>query len=92
MVKLNELKDFMRLESLIVFIQMVIWPARLAERYITVDERRHILSEVNSLVQNDQWSDALIKVIGKKIFKKFNMEIILVFYRALIRNDYQFYH
>ncbi|VDN52403.1 unnamed protein product [Dracunculus medinensis] len=54
--------------SVIVFVwkhykKMVIWPARLAERYITVDERRHILSEVNSLVQNDQWSDALIKVI-----------------------------
>ncbi|KHN73299.1 hypothetical protein Tcan_06958 [Toxocara canis] len=56
--------------SVIIFVwkhykKMVIWPARLAEKYVTVDERRHILSSVNSLVQNDQWSEALTQVVAE---------------------------
>uniref|UniRef100_A0A0M3IR53 Uncharacterized protein n=1 Tax=Ascaris lumbricoides TaxID=6252 RepID=A0A0M3IR53_ASCLU len=55
--------------SVIVFVwrhykKMVIWPARLAEKYVTAEERRHILASVNSLVQNDQWSEALTQVIA----------------------------
>uniref|UniRef100_A0A914C1B7 Uncharacterized protein n=1 Tax=Acrobeloides nanus TaxID=290746 RepID=A0A914C1B7_9BILA len=53
--------------SVIVFVwrhykKMIIWPARLAERYITMDERKNILSRVNDLVQNDRWSEALTQV------------------------------
>uniref|UniRef100_A0A914ZW40 Uncharacterized protein n=1 Tax=Parascaris univalens TaxID=6257 RepID=A0A914ZW40_PARUN len=55
--------------SVIVFVwkhykKMVIWPARLAEKYVTAEERRHILASVNSLVQNDQWLEALTQVIA----------------------------
>lgn len=42
---------------------MVIWPARLAASYITVEERKQILASVNDLVQTDHWSEALTKVI-----------------------------
>ncbi|VDK42379.1 unnamed protein product [Anisakis simplex] len=55
--------------SVIVFVwthykKLVIWPARLAEKYVTADERRQILSSVNSLVQTDQWSEALTQVVA----------------------------
>lgn len=42
---------------------MVIWPARLAASYITVEERKHILAGVNDLVQTDRWAEALTKVV-----------------------------
>ncbi|CAK5090936.1 unnamed protein product [Meloidogyne enterolobii] len=43
--------------SVIVFVwrhykKLIIWPARLAERYITHGERKAILARVNDLVQN----------------------------------------
>ncbi|KAI3418856.1 hypothetical protein GPALN_007956 [Globodera pallida] len=56
--------------SVIVFVwrhykKMVIWPARLAERYITQSERKAILARVNDLVQNDKWSEAISQVIAE---------------------------
>jgi hypothetical protein len=56
--------------SVIVFVwrhykKMLISPARLAERYITSDERKRILMRVNDLIQNDRWPDALIQVINE---------------------------
>ncbi|GMS90764.1 hypothetical protein PENTCL1PPCAC_12939, partial [Pristionchus entomophagus] len=55
--------------SIIIFVwqhykKMIIWPARLAERYVTVEERRAILSKVNKLAQGDEWYSALTEVIG----------------------------
>ncbi len=44
---------------------MVIWPARLAERYISESERAAILGEVNELMQTDQWAAALVRVVGQ---------------------------
>uniref|UniRef100_A0A0K0CWQ3 Protein tweety homolog n=1 Tax=Angiostrongylus cantonensis TaxID=6313 RepID=A0A0K0CWQ3_ANGCA len=44
---------------------MIIWPARLAEKYVTVEERKHILSKVNELIQADQWYLALSQVIAE---------------------------
>uniref|UniRef100_A0A915CTY6 Uncharacterized protein n=1 Tax=Ditylenchus dipsaci TaxID=166011 RepID=A0A915CTY6_9BILA len=43
--------------------KMIIWPARLAERYITSDERKDILTRVNDLIQTDRWAEALSFVI-----------------------------
>ncbi|KAL7080285.1 hypothetical protein ACQ4LE_000916 [Meloidogyne hapla] len=56
--------------SVIVFVwrhykKLIIWPARLAERYITQGERKAILARVNDLVQNDRWSDAIAQVIAE---------------------------
>ncbi|CAI4232327.1 unnamed protein product [Auanema sp. JU1783] len=56
--------------SVIIFVwehykKMIIWPARLAERYITSDERRRILTDVNEFAQTDQWSKALTQVISE---------------------------
>nr|CAD2172085.1 unnamed protein product [Meloidogyne enterolobii] len=56
--------------SVIVFVwrhykKLIIWPARLAERYITHGERKAILARVNDLVQNDRWSDAIAQVIAE---------------------------
>ncbi|KAL3073203.1 hypothetical protein niasHT_035479 [Heterodera trifolii] len=56
--------------SVIMFVwrhykKMIIWPARLAERYITQSERKAILARVNDLVQNDKWSEAISQVIGE---------------------------
>ncbi|RCN29058.1 hypothetical protein ANCCAN_25187 [Ancylostoma caninum] len=44
---------------------MIIWPARLAEKYVTVEERKNILHKVNELAQTDQWYAALSQVIGE---------------------------
>ena len=44
---------------------MIIWPARLAEKYITVEERKNILGKVNGLVQTDKWHEAISQVIGE---------------------------
>ncbi|KAF7634494.1 hypothetical protein Mgra_00006065 [Meloidogyne graminicola] len=54
--------------SVIIFVwrhykKLIIWPARLAERYITQGERKSILARVNDLVQNDKWSEAIAQVI-----------------------------
>uniref|UniRef100_A0A1I7WQY3 Transmembrane protein n=1 Tax=Heterorhabditis bacteriophora TaxID=37862 RepID=A0A1I7WQY3_HETBA len=46
---------------------MIIWPARLAEKYVTVEERRNILAKVNELAQTDQWFTALSYVIGELV-------------------------
>ena len=43
---------------------MIIWPARLAERYITPNERKDILNRVNDLIQTDRWPEALTQVVG----------------------------
>ncbi|VDM60223.1 unnamed protein product [Angiostrongylus costaricensis] len=56
--------------SVIVFVwehykKMIIWPARLAEKYVTVEERKNILSKVNELIQADQWYLALSQVIAE---------------------------
>lgn len=52
---------------------MIIWPARLAERYITMDERKNILSRVNDLVQNDRWAEALTQVTRKLyLYEQYN--------------------
>ncbi|KAI6215359.1 hypothetical protein M3Y94_00376700 [Aphelenchoides besseyi] len=56
--------------SVLIFVwqhykKMIIWPARLAERYVTTDERKHILSRVNDLVQTDRWAEALSQVIDE---------------------------
>ncbi|PIO54106.1 hypothetical protein TELCIR_24539 [Teladorsagia circumcincta] len=55
--------------SVIVFVwehykKMIIWPARLAEKYVTIEERKNILHKVNELAQTDQWYTALSQVIG----------------------------
>ncbi|VDM99931.1 unnamed protein product, partial [Thelazia callipaeda] len=55
--------------SVLIFVwrhyrKMVIWPARLAQRYVTTSERRKILKDVNSLIQNDKWYEALTRVIA----------------------------
>lgn len=54
--------------SVIVFVwrhykKVIIWPARLAERYITNDERKGILSRVNDLIQTDRWAEVLPQII-----------------------------
>ncbi|KAI1729056.1 modulator of levamisole receptor-1 domain-containing protein [Ditylenchus destructor] len=54
--------------SVIVFVwrhykKMIIWPARLAERYITSDEKKDILTRVNDLIQTDRWAEALTQVV-----------------------------
>ncbi|KJH51335.1 hypothetical protein DICVIV_02451 [Dictyocaulus viviparus] len=56
--------------SVIVFVwehykKMIIWPSRLAEKYVTVEERKNILSKVNDLVQADKWYLALSQVIAE---------------------------
>jgi hypothetical protein len=51
-------------------LQMIIWPARLAERYITSEERKNILSRVNDLAQSDRWTETLSQVIGKEKWKE----------------------
>ncbi|XGW18557.1 hypothetical protein V3C99_002847 [Haemonchus contortus] len=56
--------------SVIVFVwqhykKMIIWPARLAEKYVTIEERKNILHKVNELAQTDQWYEALSQVIGE---------------------------
>lgn len=43
---------------------MIIWPARLAQKYVTANERRQMLDNVNNLIQNDKWFDALTLVVG----------------------------
>uniref|UniRef100_A0A915Q2Q6 Uncharacterized protein n=1 Tax=Setaria digitata TaxID=48799 RepID=A0A915Q2Q6_9BILA len=55
--------------SVLIFIwkhykKIFIWPARLAQRYVTTRERRQILNDVNYLVQNDKWYEALKRVIA----------------------------
>jgi hypothetical protein len=45
-------------------VQVLIWPARLAERYVTADKKKTILSRVNDLVQADKWFEALSQIIG----------------------------
>ncbi|VDM12615.1 unnamed protein product [Wuchereria bancrofti] len=55
--------------SVLVFIwkhykKIIIWPARLAQRYVTARERRRILNDVNNLIQNDKWYEALKRVIA----------------------------
>ncbi|VDK40676.1 unnamed protein product [Gongylonema pulchrum] len=57
--------------SVLIFVwkhykKMIIWPARLAHRYVTAGERRRILDDVNTLVQNDKWYEALTRVIGTR--------------------------
>ncbi|CAJ0941002.1 unnamed protein product, partial [Mesorhabditis belari] len=54
--------------SVIIFVwehykKMVIWPARLAEKYVSVEERKKMLLKVNHLVQTDKWHEALSTVI-----------------------------
>ncbi|KAI6239061.1 hypothetical protein M3Y99_00609000 [Aphelenchoides fujianensis] len=56
--------------SVLIFIwqhykKMIIWPARLAERYVTSEERKNILLRVNDLVQTDRWAEALAQVIDE---------------------------
>jgi len=58
--------------SVIVFVwrhykKMIIWPAWKAERYISADERRDILTRVNDLIQTDRWAEALSQVICKAL-------------------------
>jgi hypothetical protein len=53
--------------SVIVFVwrhykKVIIWPARLAERYVTVEERRIMLSKINDLIQADRWAEALSQI------------------------------
>ncbi|CAG9529475.1 unnamed protein product [Cercopithifilaria johnstoni] len=55
--------------SVLIFIwkyykKVIIWPARLAKRYVTKRERRKILDDVNNLIQNDKWYEALKRVIA----------------------------
>ncbi|VDK89255.1 unnamed protein product [Litomosoides sigmodontis] len=55
--------------SVLIFIwkhykKVIIWPARLAQRYVTARERRKILADVNSLIQDDKWYEALKRVIA----------------------------
>ncbi|KAK0416259.1 hypothetical protein QR680_012383 [Steinernema hermaphroditum] len=55
--------------SVIVFVwqhykKVIIWPARLAERYVTMDERKAILTRINHLIQTDQWFDALVQIVN----------------------------
>ncbi|CAB3402407.1 unnamed protein product [Caenorhabditis bovis] len=62
--------------SVIIFVwhhykKMVIWPARLAEKYITVEERKMILTKVNDYAQTDEWFTALSTVI-KEISHELN--------------------
>ena len=42
---------------------MIIWPARLAERYLTKNEIKGMLARVNDLIQSDRWTEALSQVI-----------------------------
>ncbi|CAJ0578500.1 unnamed protein product, partial [Mesorhabditis spiculigera] len=56
--------------SVIIFVwehykKIVIWPARLAEKYVSYDERRHMLTRVNDLVQGDKWHEALSQLIAE---------------------------
>lgn len=48
---------------------MVIWPARLAEKYITAEERKAILTKVNDYAQTDDWFPALSTIISEKTIK-----------------------
>ncbi|UMM22324.1 hypothetical protein L5515_003595 [Caenorhabditis briggsae] len=62
--------------SVIVFVwqhykKMVIWPARLAEKYITTEERKAILTKVNDYAQTDDWFPALSTII-KEISNELN--------------------
>ncbi|PAV57255.1 hypothetical protein WR25_04688 [Diploscapter pachys] len=62
--------------SVIIFVwehykKMIIWPARLAEKYITVEERKNILGKVNGLVQTDKWHEAISQVI-EEVKKELN--------------------
>ncbi|PAV57020.1 hypothetical protein WR25_26097 [Diploscapter pachys] len=62
--------------SVIIFVwehykKMIIWPARLAEKYITVEERKNILGKVNELVQTDKWHEAISQVI-EEVKKELN--------------------
>lgn len=62
--------------SVIIFVwqhykKMVIWPARLADTYVTSDERKHILAKVNEFAQVDDWFSALSTVI-KELEKELN--------------------
>lgn len=55
--------------SVLIFVwkhykKMIIWPARLAHRYVTASERSRILNDVNILIQNDKWYEALTRVIA----------------------------
>ncbi|EFO23247.1 hypothetical protein LOAG_05236 [Loa loa] len=55
--------------SVLIFIwkhykKVIIWPARLAQRYVTARERRRILDDVNNFIQNDKWYEALKRVIA----------------------------
>ncbi|CAI2348186.1 unnamed protein product [Caenorhabditis sp. 36 PRJEB53466] len=52
---------------------MVIWPARLAEKYITAEERKAILTKVNDYAQTDDWFPALSMII-KEISSELNGE------------------
>ncbi|KAI6177137.1 hypothetical protein M3Y97_00874200 [Aphelenchoides bicaudatus] len=54
--------------SVLIFVwqhykKIIIWPARLSERYVTPDKQKEILAKVIDLVQTDQWFDALSQVI-----------------------------
>jgi len=53
--------------SVIVFVwrhykKVIIWPARLAERYVTLDERREMLAKINDMIQSDRWAEALSQI------------------------------
>ncbi|TKR77064.1 hypothetical protein L596_018107 [Steinernema carpocapsae] len=53
--------------SVIVFVwqhykKVIIWPARLAASYVTMEERKTILASINHLIQTDQWFDALVQI------------------------------
>uniref|UniRef100_A0A0N5AHR3 RNase H domain-containing protein n=1 Tax=Syphacia muris TaxID=451379 RepID=A0A0N5AHR3_9BILA len=45
------------------YSKMLICPAQLAKRYVTKEEERRILANVNGLIQSNQWFDALLRVI-----------------------------
>uniref|UniRef100_A0A1I7S079 Uncharacterized protein n=1 Tax=Bursaphelenchus xylophilus TaxID=6326 RepID=A0A1I7S079_BURXY len=55
--------------SVLIFVwqhykKLIIWPARLAERYVTLEERKRIISNVNDLIQTDRWAEALETVVS----------------------------
>ncbi|CAD6188481.1 unnamed protein product [Caenorhabditis auriculariae] len=62
--------------SIIIFVwqhykKLVIWPARLAERYVTSAERKAIISKVNEFAQVDNWFQAL-SIIIKELSNELN--------------------
>lgn len=62
---------------------MVIWPARLAEKYITAEERKAILTKVNDYAQTDDWFPALSTIISR--FFNFKLTV----YKIGLQKKYQ---